>query len=89
MESFNNERALFDVQSRVIYEGAEFLWDSSLIDPTGERNKIDVIVMRTMPGNTDKVYDSMHDAPVLYEYQQVFASDNYLVYEKKGELFSE
>jgi hypothetical protein len=89
MESFNNERALFDVQTRVVYEGAEFLWDSALIDPTGQQNKIDVIVMRTMAGNTDKVYEMLNAAPVLYEYQEILRTDNYLVYEKKGELFSE
>jgi hypothetical protein len=88
MESFNNERALFEVQPRVVYEGAKF-WDSALIDPTGARNAIDVIVMRTEPGNTDKVYDDLYEAPVMYEYSQVLETDHYRVYEKKGQLFSD
>jgi hypothetical protein len=88
MESFNNERALFEVQPRVVYEGAKF-WDSALIDPTGARNAIDVIVMRTEPGNTDKVYDDLYEAPVMYEYNQVLETDHYRVYEKKGQLFSD
>jgi hypothetical protein len=88
MESFNNERALFEIQPRVVYEGAKF-WDSALIDPTGARNAIDVIVMRTEPGNTDKVYDDLYEAPVMYEYNQVLETDHYRVYEKKGQLFSD
>jgi len=89
MESFNNERALFDVQSRVIYEGAEFLWSSSLVDPTGSQNRIDVIVMRTMSGNTDKVFEALHEVPVMFEYEEILRTDHYLVYEKKGQLFSD
>ncbi|CAN5398195.1 hypothetical protein BH09PAT4_BH09PAT4_00380 [soil metagenome] len=87
MESFNNERILFPIQKRVIYEGSQDLWTSSLIDPTGKRNKIDIIVMRSTAGDTDLVYEKMYEKPVMYRYKLVLQTDNYLVYRKKGRSF--
>jgi hypothetical protein len=82
IESIFNEWVIFPNQERVIYEGSQELWESSLIDPTGDKNRISVIVMRSTPGDNDSVYNAMYGTPVLNGYGIVLQTDNFLIYER-------
>lgn len=81
-ESFENERVIFDVQSRVVYEGTTASWPYALSNPTAE--DIEVIVMRQTAGNTDTVYDAMHGQPVLDNWTIVHETESYVVYTTKA-----
>lgn len=80
VESFENERVVFNVQSRVVYEGTPG-WDNALNDPTGEA--IDVIVMRKQSPSMDTTWLRLHDSPALADWQLVHSTEAYEVYLRK------
>ncbi len=83
IESFENERAVFDIQSRVVYEGSPD-WEAALEDPTS--NNISVIVMRTDSHGTDRVSSSLSGSPALDGWTKVYDTQPYEIYEREGSL---
>jgi hypothetical protein len=79
-----NERVAFPVIDRVIYEGTREdrvnIWSSALLDPQGVGAAI--VVMRTAGRlGPDDVYAALHDSPEMAAYREVFANDEYKVYQ--------
>ena len=84
IESFANEWVVFRNQSRVIYEGSDRQWRIALRDPADPRADIDVIVMRTTPGNTDAVEKNLYHRPVLRNhYRRVLETTDFEVWQRK------
>ena len=85
IESFANEWVVFHNQSRVIYEGSDADWKLALVDPVDPRVDIDVIVMRTTPGNTDAVEQNLTGKPVMRAYRKVLTTDDFQVWQRRTE----
>lgn len=84
IESFANEWVVFPNQERVIYEGSDKTWKVALVDPVDPRADIDVVVMRTTPGNTDAVEQNLnHRAVLRHNYQRVLRTTDFEVWQRK------
>lgn len=81
-ESIFNEWVLFPNQDRVVYEGSAGAWDSALERPADDDSDIDVVVMRTTPGDEDSVALALHGSPRLAGFGVVLQTDNFLVLSK-------
>ncbi|MEY9933150.1 hypothetical protein ABH926_007803 [Catenulispora sp. GP43] len=85
MNAYGNEKALFPVLDRVIYEGSktthENIWFQSLADPAA--NRIQVIVMRFTGPTADDVFRRLHGSPELKDYRLVLQNGQYLVYVRR------
>ncbi|MEY9891415.1 hypothetical protein ABIA35_005398 [Catenulispora sp. MAP12-49] len=85
MNAYGNEKALFPVLDRVIYEGSkttnENLWFRSLDAPAA--NGIQVIVMRFTGPTADDVFKQLHGSPVLKDYRLLLQNGQYLVYVRR------
>lgn len=79
IQSFENERVVFDVQDRIVYEGNP-AWETALNDPN--RANIGVVVMRT--ANPDGVYKRLNNAPTMGSWSLVRRTDSYDIYSQKG-----
>jgi hypothetical protein len=80
MESFGNERVLFNAQippGRNLYEGSYRMWEPALEDP----HEYDVrwIIMRRTD-NPDLVYRALHNTAGLDGYRQVYRNSIYFVF---------
>jgi hypothetical protein len=82
MNAFGNERVLFPVLERTVYEGSKNshadLWRRALDNPAA--SGIKVIVMRANTPTPDDVYVALHGSPMLDDYRMVFQNDRYSVY---------
>ena len=74
-QAFENERVVFDVQGRVVYEGTPD-WENALADPT--RADIEVVVMRTP--TPDTVTRRLQDAAVMSAWTIIHQTPNYTIY---------
>lgn len=83
IESFANEWIVFPNQERVIYEGSDEQWKVALVDPLDPRADIDVVVMRTTPGNTDSVEQNLQGRPVMRAFRRVLVTDDFEVWQRK------
>ncbi|CAN5497621.1 hypothetical protein BH09ACT12_BH09ACT12_17850 [soil metagenome] len=82
VESIFNEWVVFPNQDRTIYEGSQAMWDSSLDGPGLTSNRIDVIVMRSTPGDVDQVYSRLYGSDAVRDYGVVLQTDNFLVLQR-------
>jgi hypothetical protein len=82
VESIFNEWVVFPNQDRVVYEGSQDAWTSGLTAPAAAASDIDVVVMRTTPGDEDSVHDALYDTHRLSGFGVVLQTDNFLVLEK-------
>lgn len=81
VQSFGNEWVVFPIQERVIYEGSQDLWTTSLDSPAREQNRIEVVVMRTTPGYTDEVCDELGNSVELTShFRLLLTTDDFRVY---------
>lgn len=80
MESFANEWVVFPVQRRLVYEGSAADWEVGLVDPAAR--DIDVVVMRTTPGDGDRVFAALGDGQGLRGYRVVHRTADFVVYER-------
>jgi Glucosyl transferase GtrII/Dolichyl-phosphate-mannose-protein mannosyltransferase len=82
IDTVGNERVAFPVLDRTVYLGTRDnqvnIYARALADPRSEG--IDVIVMRTTPGDTDQVYANLFARPGLARYQMVYQNADYSVY---------
>lgn len=85
MNAYGNEKALFPVLDRVIYEGSKTahdnMWYRSLNAPAA--NGIQVIVMRFTGPTADDVFLRLHGSPVLKDYRLLLQNGQYLVYVRR------
>lgn len=85
MNAYGNEKALFPVLGRVVYEGSktthENMWFRSLDAPAA--NGIQVIVMRFTGPTADDVFLRLHGSPVLKDYRLLLKNGQYLVYVRR------
>ena len=75
VESIFNEWVVFPNQDRVVYEGSAGAWDSALERPADDDSDIDVVVMRTTPGDEDSVALALHGSPRLAGFGVVHNDD--------------
>ncbi len=73
-QAFENERVIFDVQTRTVYEGSRE-WDAALAQPA--QAGIDAIVMRT--ASPDGVYARLHDSSLLSGWAVAHRTASYTV----------
>ena len=85
MNAYGNEKALFPVLDRVVYEGSkstrENMWFRSLDAPAA--TGIQVIVMRFTGPTVDDVFLRLHGSPVLKDYRLLLQNGQYLVYVRR------
>ena len=85
MNAYGNEKALFPVLDRVVYEGSktthENMWFRSLDAPAA--NGIQVIVMRFTGPTADDVFLRLHGSPVLKDYRLLLQNGQYMVYVRR------
>ncbi|WP_194904606.1 ArnT family glycosyltransferase [Catenulispora rubra] len=86
MNGYGNEKVLFPVLQRTIYEGSKTkttnLWLNDLKDPA--ENGIQVVVMRFTGPTPDDVYHALYKSPILADrYRLSFQNGQYLVYVRK------
>lgn len=83
MQSFANEWIVFPIQERVVYEGSGEQWRVALRSPGHARADIGVVVMRLTPGDTDSVFDNLHDSRAMAGYDLALETDHYLVWRRE------
>lgn len=83
LESFANEWVAFPNQDRMIYEGSDRAWRAALVDPAGATADIDVVVMRSTPGDEDTVYRNLYDRPAMATYELALRTDRFLVWTRR------
>jgi hypothetical protein len=84
MESFGNEAVTFESHvplGAIIYEGSYRQWQPALRDPLG--HGIGWIYMRRTPGDTDQVFQMLHNSQKLRSYRLVYADPNRLIYRER------
>lgn len=84
IESFGNESILFRARiplTNNVYEGSYQKWDPALSNPPGQQ--IRWIVARSGNG-PDQTYTELSTSSKLWNYDEVFRNDLYIVYKIKG-----
>lgn len=85
VEAFGNEFVVFPIQQRVVYEGSQDQWRKALERPADPDIDIDVVVMRTTPGDQDTVEQHLRHRPAaMADFAVALHTDNFIVWQRRG-----